>query len=587
MVVLAFFWGCHGRSTTIEESQVRRYEERMAAEQYAPVPEPTRIDSPAPVELSGPVPATQPAIDSVLWLYVPDPSFAPETFQKRLDPKITRFSDDIRREWKKNIYPRTETLIKEIARERQFPLTLADALRRALANNFQIDIDSFGPAVSAAQVVQAEAAFDTAFFANVSRDNTDQPTPTQLQSSGRDTTTVSGGIRKLLATGGAVTLSQTMIRSDNPGFAFNTLNPSWVQAFVAEIRQPTLRNFGIDTTRAQINIRKTERRISEEQFRATVIDVLNNTERAYWDLAAARRDVTISAEILAQAERTFSQIFARKDYDAYQTLLARSASNVSAQQFNYISVKNRVRNAEDQLLNLLNDPELPLSDSVEIIPVDNPVTTEFLRDRFHEVETALQRRPELIQARHGVDLARLQLGIAKNQALPQLDVIYRATFTGLGVSSDQAFDQMTTGNFVDQFVGLEFAWNFGERAERSGMRIAALQQSQAVATYRRAIDDVITDVRVAMRTLDTSFEQLEPSRNAVTSSFDNLRALQERQENKSPPQLDSILGAQQSLAQSRRALLQAIVTYNQGIVDVERAKGTLLDYNNVVLSERP
>ncbi len=466
-------------------------------------------------------------------------------------------------------------------------MKLAETLQRSLANNFQIDIDSYGPAVSTAQVVQAEAAFDVAFFANVSRDNTDQPTPTQLQSGGRDTTIVSGGIRKLLASGAAVTLTQTMIRTDNPGFAFNTLNPSWVQAFVAEIRQPTLRNFGIDFNRAQINIRKTERRINEEQFRATVIDVLNNTERAYWDLVAARRDVTISAEILAQAEHTYDQIKAREKFDAYPALIARSKSNESAQQFNYISVKNRVRNAEDQLLNLLNDPELPMSDDLEIIPVDNPLSAEFVRDRFHEVEVALERRPELIQARDAIDLSRIQLGIAKNQALPALDVIYRATFTGLGVSSDQAFDQMTTGNFVDQFIGLEFGWNFGERAERAGIRIAALQQSQAVATYRRALDDVITDVRVALRTLDTSFEQLEPSRNAVTSSFDGLRALQERQENRSPPQLDSILGSQQSLAQSRRALLQAIVTYNQGIVDVERAKGTLLEYNNVALSERP
>ena len=73
----------------------------------------------------------------------------------------------------------------------------------------------------------------------------------------------------------------------------------------------------------------------------------------------------------------------------------------------------------------------------------------------------------------------------------------------------------------------------------------------------------------------------------MTSSFDQLRALQERQENKNPAQLDTILGSQQSVAQSRRALLQAIVTYNPGIVDVERAKGTLLEYNNVVLSERP
>ena len=193
----------------------------------------------------------------------------------------------------------------------------------------------------------------------------------------------------------------------------------------------------------------------------------------------------------------------------------------------------------------------------------------------------------MIQARHSVDLTRINLGIAKNQALPQVDVVYRATFNGLGSNASRAFDQETSARFVDQFVGVELAWNFGERAERAGIRIAKLQQSQAVAAYRKALDDVITDCRVALRNLNTSFEQIGTSSVAVTSGFDNLRAQQERLERMSPADLDSVLASQSNLAQARRAFLQAIVNYNQGIADVERAKGTLLEYNNVVLDERP
>jgi outer membrane protein TolC len=210
-----------------------------------------------------------------------------------------------------------------------------------------------------------------------------------------------------------------------------------------------------------------------------------------------------------------------------------------------------------------------------------------VRDHFHEVETALQRRPEILQARHAVDVARLQLGIAKNQALPQLDVIYRMTLNGLANNSDRAFDQMTSGNFTDHFIGLEFVWNFAERAERAGIRMAALQQSQAVSAYKQALDNVITDCRVVLRNLETSFEQVGPSRDAVMSSFDNLRALQERQERKTPADLDTVFNAQSSLSQARRAFLQALVSYNQGIVDVERAKGTLLEYDNVIIANQP
>ena len=551
-----------------------------------PAPELAAVDRPAPVELTGKpgVSAVDADLDTTIWLHLPDPVMADEVFKKRLE--TTRFSPNIKREYER-IYEAAIEKIREIARPNQLRIGLADCLRRALANNYQIRLDGYPPAISAAQVVQAEAAFDMAFFANVNRNNTDQPTPSALLASQTDTTIVNGGLTKLLATGAQVSLTQQMTRIDNPGFQFQLLNPSWTQTFVAEIRQPILRNFGIDFNRSQINIRKNEQKINQEAFRARVIETLNNTERAYWTLVGARRDVVVSAELLAEANLTLAQIEARRDFDAYQTLLFRSQAAVKAREFEYIQVKNNVRNAEDQLLNLLNDPELPLSNEYEIIPIDEPTTIEILRDRFYAVQTAIERRPEINQARFAVDNTRLQLGIAKNQALPQLDVIYRMTVNGLGPSADRAFDQQTGGNFIDQYVGMEFLWNFGERAERAGIRIAKLQQSQAVFQYKRSLDDIITDCRVALRNLDTNFEQLGPSHEAVTSSSENLRSLQERQERKSPAELDTILNSQVSLAQARRGLLTALVNYNQGIVDVERAKGTLLEYNNVVLAEEP
>ncbi|HKQ48273.1 MAG TPA: TolC family protein [Phycisphaerae bacterium] len=562
----------------------------MSADQVEPAPELTQMGGPTPVELTGKVPATQPAVDTTIWLQLPDPIHAEEVFKKRLE--ITRLSDSIKREYER-IYRDALAYIKQIERPKVFTISLGDALRRMLAHNYAIKIEGYAPAISTAQIVQAEAAFDMAFFANASRNNTDQPQPflirTPLQQRGfeNDTTIVNGGIRKLLATGATATLTQQMTRLDNPSSKYTNFYPTWSQNFIAELRQPVLRNFGIDFNRAQINIRKNEREANREAFRARVIETLNNTERAYWELVGARRDVTISAELLAEAILTLSQVQARIDFDAYQTLLYRSQAAVKAREFEYIDVKNRVRNAEDQLLNLLNDPDLPLSADYEIIPIDNPTTVSILRDRFQAVQTALEHRPEILRARYIVDTTRIQLGVAKNQALPRLDAVYRMTLNGVGGNADQGFDEMTTGNFVDQFVGVEFAWNFGERAERAGIRIAKLQQSQAVVAYKKALDDIITDCRVALRNLETNLEQIPPSHEAVTSNSENLRSLQERQERKSPAELDVILNAQLNLAVSRRALLQAVVAYNQGIVDVERAKGTLLEYDNVILAEEP
>src|SRR5262249_18685060 len=158
---------------------------------------------------------------------------------------------------------------------------------------------------------------------------------------------------------------------------------------------------------------------------------------------------------------------------------------------------------------------------------------------FREVEIALQRRPEINQARLTVDNARIQMGIAKNQALPTLDFVFRYTVNGQGSNPDLAYDQMTTSNFIDTLVSLEFAWNFAERGERAGIRIATLQHSSSVASYKAAVDGTITDVKVTLRALKSNFDQVGPGSQAVYAAAENLRSIQEREERKSPEQLNT------------------------------------------------
>ena len=65
--------------------------------------------------------------------------------------------------------------------------------------------------------------------------------------------------------------------------------------------------------------------------------------------------------------------------------------------------------------------------------------------------------------------------------------------------------------------------------------------------------------------------------------------LQVREDNNEPltPQfVDQKLRQQEQLAQAASAEAQAIANYNIAIANLERAKGTLLRYNNVVLQEQ-
>ncbi len=584
------------REMSIRDQKIQEYEERMRSLAVTSAPALYPIDDPA-VSFDRAVASTQPTNEEMILAHLPDPTQAEQVFRARLSV----YSETVRRDYQAIFFgepssdvspqPGAMSYIRQISAGRPvFRLALTDALRRALANNYLIHFEGYGPAISTAQIVQAEAAFDVAFFLNLNRTGIDRPTISPYQWNNSNTEVLQTGIRKLLATGATATVGYDMTRnwamlpSQQRPLVYN---PSWTENATLELRQPFLRNFGIDFNRAQINIRKNQRLQSQERFRRTVIDVLNNTERAYWTLVATRRNVVITAELVAQTERTLAQVKARQDYDAYQTLVANAEANVASRQAEFIDVQNQVRNAEDGLLNLLNDPQLKFSDDLEIIPTDAPTAIPVVKDRFHEVETAIIRRPEIQEAKFALEQARIQLGVAKNQALPQLNAVFRTAFNGFSGSWDDSWDYVMSGKYRDTFFGLEFQWNFGERAERAGIRAATMAYSQSVYTMKKAMDDVITDCRTALRNLGTNFRQIAPSEQATVSSEENLRSIEEREERKSPEQLNTILTAQTQLAQNRRALLTALLNYNQGIVNVERAKGTLLEYDNVFLSEIP
>ncbi|MCP4591683.1 MAG: hypothetical protein GY842_13160, partial [bacterium] len=68
------------------------------------------------------------------------------------------------------------------------------------------------------------------------------------------------------------------------------------------------------------------------------------------------------------------------------------------------------------------------------------------------------------------------------------------------------------------------------------------------------------------------------------ASEDRLESIIIRAERKDFTQLSMELDAHRGLAAARQALLESLASYNVAIVEVEKAKGTLLEYNSVSLA---
>jgi hypothetical protein len=73
--------------------------------------------------------------------------------------------------------------------------------------------------------------------------------------------------------------------------------------------------------------------------------------------------------------------------------------------------------------------------------------------------------------------------------------------------------------------------------------------------------------------------------DASHAAEQNLRALQARASKIDPAFLETELNTIEQLANARSVLLRVIADYNIAIVELEKAKGTLLEYNNVAVSD--
>ena len=599
--------GCQNDLTSVD-GPISAYRDRMLVQhqEETNAPEAEGVLHPSRTPVARPVPAqaqlppreslmtqptttSQPAPADVL-IEVPDPTEAPALFAQRLEQlcadQANRQEQRVIRNYERVISQAIEYL-KNVSKPVQLRLSLSDCIQRAIENNYTIRIQAHNPAISQTQIVEAEAAFDAEFFLNTNWSALDTAVMPHAYPGTSDTRSVQGGFRKLLATGATASVSLATQRqwSGLPQGQVKTWNPTWPSNFVVQLQQPLLRGFGLDVNRAQINISKVQYQISYETFIQQVRDTLLNVEQSYWQLVRTRRQVAIVSESVAQNLITYQNMVERLEHDATQVEVENSRSQWQSSYVSYLESVKLVRDAEDQLKNFLNDPALKLSQEIEIVPTDAPVAAPTVLDHFAEVRTALESRSEIRQAKQQIDSTRINTMLTKNAILPQLNVSFQYEVQGLGDSADHSFDNLTTNRFISYTLGVNFTYPLGERRARAQYKRARLQESQAVVALNQVTDAVVVEVNNSIRTLMVRYDQIPPSLEAVRASWQNLRALQARTQRIDPSYLQTELSAVGQLANTRSTLLQVLTDYSVGIVQLEKAKGTLLEYNNVAVSD--
>ena len=393
-------------------------------------------------------------------------------------------------------------------------------------------------------------------------------------------------VTRRLGSGGLVSVS---FGTDETSI-YNTTTPTvfddaWDSAVALGIGQPLLRGFGEDVNTAQIRLARNADRKAAVAIRANLLALLVQVENAYWNLVLARQDLVIAEWLVEEGDRIREILSNRRGFDTTLAQYADAVATVESRKTRVIQARRDVGRTADALKALVNDPDLPVGGEFDLVPVDFMIDAPFGYDLRNSISTALARSPFIDAAILDIDDASIREIVARNGRLPQLDLQAEISWLGLSDGFGSSVREID-GDYVDYLVGLQFSQPIGNRAADSVLQQARLRRSSAVIGYRNAIQEVVLDVKNAIRDIAAGYALVAQARNFRLAQAENLRSLEALRETLAaltPEFLNLLFQRQERLGEAQAQELRAMTVYNLSIAELGRATGSGLEANGIDL----
>jgi len=478
-------------------------------------------------------------------------------------------------------------------------LSLEDALKLAIENNRDIQIEQKNVEVSEGEVQTQEGVFDPVLNISSFYQDAETPTTSSFISSGsinEQQFNAETNIEGNFSTGTSYDMgfTTTRIETNSP---IQDLSPSWFNSLSFSIGQELLKNFGVGVNRTFIITAKRSNEISEKELESITTDVLLSVERRYWLLVAAKKNLGLERTALELA----LDLQRRNEIQVEVGVLppvsvTQAKSEVAAREVNVIRAENALQAAADNLKNVL---AMELSQEIET--TDEPTTEVYKFSETESLDVAYEERPEMDQALLNIGNKETLKKYYSNQKLPRLAVEGTVDLQGLGgdenpnresfggapepippqfLGAGEAFSQVFGADFPTwQIMGV-FSFPLFNRTARGEYVKAAAELDRSQIALSKTKDDIALEVRSAIREIENSLRAIEAARVSIELAEEVVNNEQERL-NVGIGTTREVLEAQRDLIDAGTREIAAIANYNIALAELERAKGTLLQKDNM------
>ena len=473
-------------------------------------------------------------------------------------------------------------------------LTIEEAVRLALDNNLGVQIARINPQISDLSVALARAAWLPTFSTTVQGSNASTPNSSFLSGGATGQSGISNGrlssnIGLLQQTpwGGSYQVGWDSTRSTTTNL-FSNFSPQLQSSLSLNIRQPLLRNFGIDNLRQQVIISEKNREISDIGVEQTVATTSRAVRNAYWDLAYAIASLAVQQQSLDLANESLRETNTRIQIGTTPPIDAVEAeAEVATREQAVIVAQEQIETAQDALRSLIFNPSDPNFWTTRIEPAELPAFQPVTVDVDGAVRNALQMRTDLLQTRKSMEENDVNIKYFRNQTLPDVTASFDYGLTGLGGTqfvrgtgfpgpiigeTQRSFGSVLGDLFGNQYpnwtLALNISYPLGHSQQEANLARAQLQNSQTLSQLRNAELQVVTQVRNVARQVQTNAKLVESSRTSRALAEQRLDAEQKKLAAGTSTQF-LVFQAQRDLAQARNTELNSVLSYNRSLVDLE------------------
>jgi len=463
--------------------------------------------------------------------------------------------------------------------ETSIEVNIEQAILLALENNRSLRVEQFNPPIQKTFEDQEQAVFDPVFSGSAEYSRQKElfrsRTITRSIEDTENVGTARVGVSRFFSTGTTVDAGISGQRSWS-----DLYSDQYASRLGFSVTQALLRGAGTEVNLATLRQTQLATRISEYEFRGFAESLVAAVEATYWDYALAMRQIEIFEESLKVAEQQLGEIETMISVGRLaETEVIAAQAEIAVQRQGLIAAKGTFETTRLRLLRLLNPRGSELWER-EVRLRQEPRLPEATLDPVKtHVDIALRLRPELNQAKLGVQSNDLEIVKTKNGLLPRMDFFISLGKTGYADSFGSSVSNITD-DYYDVSAGVAFLYPFRNRDARARHDRSVLRRDQGLEAVANLEQLVEVEVRAAYIDVTSAREQILASRASRNLQEEKLRIETEKiRVGRSTAFLVS--QAQRDFLSSQITEIRAVADYLKALIALYRLEGSLLERRGI------